>query len=321
MMPVFTASDRNSEILAEVISLEPDFASQTATLRELLDAAAAGSSPLFPDSFVGLRKATTQQRWRNAFSNQTNALADQNRRASRQVALMRRAGPRSSVVRTLQRILADDFSGATFARDFDVSDMTFASDFIFSGCSVDGALRLDDARLLASCEFSGAFIGRELTAERTEFVGPAIFSGLDVGRAARFGFSEFGSDLTLDRARIGRELWLRNSNVAGALSMRNARVERDAGLGNCVYGGEVVLDETRFLDTVSFEGATFERMLSLDRCLFAGRVRLQDTKLASGISVLGTRFEGEVIPPVHEVAPRPSPQHDLFDRLRGRNFQ
>ena len=48
----------------------------------------------------------------------------------------------------LQRILADDFSGAAFARDLDVSGMTFASDVIFSGCSVDGALRLDDARLL-----------------------------------------------------------------------------------------------------------------------------------------------------------------------------
>jgi hypothetical protein len=312
-MPVFTASDRNSEILAELISLEPGFAAQKATLRELLESAAAGASPLMPDSFIGLRKETTQQRWRKA-------PADQNRLASRRVALLRRAGPRSSVVRTLQRILADDFSGMAFARDLDFSGTTFASDVIFSDCSVDGALRLDDARLLGSSEFSGAFIGRELTAEHTEFVGPAKFSGLDVGRAARFGFSEFVSDLTLDGARIGKELWLRNSRVAGTLSMRNARIERDAGLGNCVYSGRVVLDESRFLDTVSFEGATFERMLSLDRCIFAGRVRLQDAKLAAGISVLGTRFEGEVIPSIHEVAPRPSPQHDLFDRLRGGNF-
>jgi hypothetical protein len=313
-MPFFTASDRNSEILAEVISLEPDFVSQTATLRELLESAATGADPLLPESFIGLRRETTQQRWRNA-------LADQNRRALRQVALMRRAGPRSSVVRTLQRILADDFSGMEFARDLDFSGTTFASDLIFSRCSVDGALRLDDARLLASCELSGAFIGRELSAERTEFVGPATFSGLDVGRAARFGFSEFVSDLTLDGARIGRELWLRNSKVAGALSMRNARIERDAGLGNCVYSGEVVLDESRFLDTVSFEGAIFERMLSLDRCTFAGRVRLEGAKLLGGISVRGTHFAGEVIPPFHEIVPTSSPQHELFDRLRGSDFR
>jgi hypothetical protein len=103
--------------------------------------------------------------------------------------------------------------------------------------------------------------------------------------------------------------------------MRNARIERDAGLGNCVYSGQVVLDESHFLDTVSFEGATFERMLSLDRCIFAARVRLQDAKFAAGISVLGTHFEGEVIPPIHEIVPRPSPQHELFDRLRGSDFR
>jgi hypothetical protein len=313
-MPLFTVSDRNSEILAELISLEPDFASQTATLRDLIGAAATGAGPLLPDSFIALRKETTQRRWRHG-------LADQNRRASRQVALMRRAGPRSSVVRTLQQILADDFSGTAFACDVDVSGMTFASDVIFSGCSVEGTLRLDDARLLASCEFSGAFVARELTAERCEFVGPATFSGLDVGRSARFGFSEFSSDLTLDGARIGRELWLRHSKVAGALSMRNARIERDAGLGNCVYGGPVTLDDTRFLDTVSFEGAQFERLLSLDRCTFAARVRLGDVNLSAGVSVRGTHFEGEVIPPIHEVVPISSPQHELFDRLRGSDFR
>ena len=312
---MFTASERDSEILAEVLSLEPDFASQTATLRELIAAAAAkGAAPLLPDSFVALRKATTQRRWRNG-------LADQNRRASRQVALLRRAALRRSVVRTLQQILADDFSGTAFVRDFDLSGMIFASDVILTGCSVGGTLRLDDARLLASCDFSGAFVDRDLTAERCEFVGPAIFSGLDVGRAARFGFSEFSGDLTLDGARIGRELWLRHSKVAGALSMRNARIERDAGLGNCVYGGPVILDGSRFLDTVSFEGATFERRLSLDRCTFAGRVRLGDVKLSGGVSVRGTHFEGEVIPAIHEVVPIPSPQHELFDRLRGSDFR
>jgi hypothetical protein len=151
-------------------------------------------------------------------------------------------------------------------------------------------------------------------------MGPVDFSGVDVGRAARFGFSEFLSDLTFDRARITKELWLRNSKIAGTLSAQNARVERDSGLGNCVYCGPVTLDGTRFLDSVSFEGATFERRVSLDRCTFAGRVRLEDAKFGGGISVRGTHFESEVIPPLHEIVPGPSPQHELFDRLRGSEF-
>jgi hypothetical protein len=61
-------------------------------------------------------------------------------------------------------------------------------------------------------------------------------------------------------------------------------------------------------------------MLSLDRCTFAGRVRLEDAKLAGGISVRGTHFEGEVIPPIHVIVPTPSPQHELIDRLRGKDF-
>ena len=48
-MRFFTASHRNEEIVAEVISLEPDFASMTMILRELLDAAAAGASPRLPE--------------------------------------------------------------------------------------------------------------------------------------------------------------------------------------------------------------------------------------------------------------------------------
>ena len=140
------------------------------------------------------------------------------------------------------------------------------------------------------------------------------------GGPRELGFSEFLDDLSFDGATITRELWLRNSKVAGTLSAQNATLKRDAGLGNCVYGGPVTLDGSRFLDTVSFEGATFERMLSLDRCTFAGRVRLEDAKLAGGISVRGTHFEGEVIPPIHEIVPTPSPQHELIDRLRGRDF-
>ena len=48
-MRFFTASHRNEEIVAEVISLEPDFASMTTIIRELLDAAAAGASPRLPE--------------------------------------------------------------------------------------------------------------------------------------------------------------------------------------------------------------------------------------------------------------------------------
>lgn len=313
LMRFFTASHRNEEILAEVISLEPDFASETAMLRELLEAAAAGGGPQLPETLTELRRETTRRRWRNA-------TADQNKRALRQVAIMRRASARKSLVRMLQQILADDFSGASFAGGFDASGMTFAADLVFSRCSIEGALRLDDARLLASSDFSGAVVGQDLTAERTQFAGPATFSGLDVGRAARLGFSEFLDDLSFDGATITRELWLRNSKVAGTLSAQNATLKRDAGLGNCAYGGPVTLDGSRFLDTVSFEGATFERMLSLDRCTFAGRVRLEDAKLAGGISVRGTHFEGEVIPPIHEIVLTPSPQHELIDRLRGRDF-
>ena len=105
---------------------------------------------------------------------------------------MRRAGAQRTQVRMLQQILADDFSGASFASDFDASGMTFAADLVFSRCSIEGALRLDDARLLASSDFSGAVVGQDLTAERTQFAGPATFSGLDVGRAAElrlFGIS------------------------------------------------------------------------------------------------------------------------------------
>ena len=231
-MRFFTASHRNEEILAEVISLEPDFASQTAMLRELLEAAAAGGSPQLPETLTELRRETTRRRWRNA-------TADQNKRALRQVAIMRRASARKSLVRMLQQILADDFSGASFAGGFDASGMTFAADLVFSRCSIEGALRLDDARLLASSDFSGAVVGQDLTAERTQFAGPATFSGLDVGRAARLGFSEFLDDLSFDGATITRELWLRNSKVAGTLSAQNATLKRDAGLGNCVYGGPV----------------------------------------------------------------------------------
>lgn len=312
-MRFFTGSNRNEEILAAVIALEPDFAPHTAALRELLEAAAAGASPRLPKTLTELRKETTRRRWRNAPSGQDG-------QASRQVAIMRGAGAQKSLVRMLQQILADDFSGASFAGDFDASGMTFASDLVLSQCSIEGALRLDDAQLLASCDFSGAVVGRDLTAERTRFVGPATFSGCAVERAARFGFSEFLDDLTFDGASITKELWLRNSRVAGTLSAQNATLKRDAGLGNCAYGGPVTLDGSCFLDTVSFEGATFERMLSLDRCAFAGRVRLEDAKLAGGISVRGTHFGGEVIPPIHEIVLLPSPQHELFDRLRGSDF-
>ena len=307
-MRFFTAS-RNEEILAQVISLEPDFASETAMLRELLEAEAAGASPQLPGTLTELRKETTRRRWRNA-------PFDQNKRASRQVAIMRGAGAGKSLVRMLQQILADDFSGASFAGDFDASGMTFASDLVLSRCSIEGALRLDDARLLASCDCSGTIVGQDLSAERTQFAGPATFSGANFGRAARLGFSDFLDDLSFDGATITREFWLRHSKVAGKLSAQNATLKRDAGLGNCVYRGPVTLDGSRFLDTVSFEGATFERMLRLDRCTFAGRVRLEDAKLAGGISVRGTHFEGEVIPPIHEIVATPSPQHELIDRLR-----
>ena len=130
-MRFFTASHRNEEIVAEVISLEPDFASMTMILRELLDAAAAGASPRLPESLTELRKETTRRRWRNA-------RADQNERASRQVELMRRAGAQRTQVRMLQQILADDFSGALFASDFDALGMTFAADLVLSRCSIEG---------------------------------------------------------------------------------------------------------------------------------------------------------------------------------------
>jgi hypothetical protein len=51
------------------------------------------------------------------------------------------------------------------------------------------------------------------------------------------------------------------------------------------------------------------------------RVRLRDAKFLGGISVRGTHFEGEVIPPLHEIVPSASPQHELFDRLRRSDFR
>ena len=313
-MRFFTASHRNEEILAEVISLEPDFASHDGDASRAAGSRGRGRQPAAArniDRIAQGNDAPTLAK-RDA-PIKTNGHCDRLRSCDA-------PAPRKSLVRMLQQILADDFSGASFAGGFDASGMTFAADLVFSRCSIEGALRLDDARLLASSDFSGAVVGQDLTAERTQFAGPATFSGLDVGRAAKLGFSEFLDDLSFDGATITRELWLRNSKVAGTLSAQNATLKRDAGLGNCVYGGPVTLDGSRFLDTVSFEGATFERMLSLDRCTFAGRVRLEDAKLAGGISVRGTHFEGEVIPPIHEIVPTPSPQHELIDRLRGRDF-
>ena len=70
LMRFFTASHRNEEILAEVISLEPDFTSQTAMLGDLLEAAAAGGQP-----------ATAENTDRTAQGNDAPTLAKCDRRS------------------------------------------------------------------------------------------------------------------------------------------------------------------------------------------------------------------------------------------------
>lgn len=222
------------------------------------------------------------------------------------------------------RILAADFTGATFTGDVWFSGARFGLDAVFTGVRFAGEASFSGARFDHDARFDGARFDRYAWFEDANFGGRAMFERADFRSAAMFTGATFASHALFPEARFGDRAEFDKARFARRGVFGEAHFDKNAFFNGAEFDEEAHFHKARFAGAFTrFTGATLARAdfraaefgpntdftdtrftghASFDMTMFTKHVEFIRAKFDEGATFDGTRFTTSITHTVFEDA-------------------
>ncbi|GAA4550907.1 pentapeptide repeat-containing protein [Amycolatopsis samaneae] len=222
------------------------------------------------------------------------------------------------------RVVAADFTGATFTGDVWFGEARFALDAVFTGVRFAGEVGFSGARFGDGARFDGATFDRYARFGNAEFRGRAEFPRVEFRSAAVFTAATFAGDAGFldarfgDRAEFGRTRFagrgvFGDAHFAGNAYFTDAEFARDAYFRGAGFAGAFTrfggatlagadFRAAEFGPNTDFTETRFTGQATFDRAIFAKDVEFVRARFEDGATFDGTRFAPAVTFTVFEDA-------------------
>lgn len=200
------------------------------------------------------------------------------------------------------RIVAADFTGATFTGDVWFSKARFGLNAVFTGVRFAGEASFSSARFDHDARFDGATFDRYARFDDADFGGPAMFERADFRSAAVFTGAKFASDAWFPAARFGDRAEFYKARFARRGVFVDARFAENVYFSGAEFAEEAGFREVRFagaftrfgratLARADFRAAEFGPNTDFTETRFTGDASFDMTMFTKDVEFIRAKFD------------------------------